>query len=261
LKTLKRRRKKNDITNSYAELDDRVKKIVVESRTIIDSIQKGWERISIGALSGKSEQLGNKPVPVDLNTIKLVLKQKKPTIFLSYCQKQKSEAVDLENVLLASNIKVIRDEKSLEYMGDYTLFMKKVRTTNFVLLLISDDYLKTSKCMLEILELRKDDDYKNRIMLVVHISAKPIYDISGSLDYVKFWDNKFKELEQAVIDNKLTLADSGVFGKELTQIRNTKNDIINFIHEIRNLLVPPLEDLKKISYFPILQRIYDAVTR
>jgi len=262
LKTLKRHRKKNDITNSYTELDDRVKKIVSEFRIIIESIQKDWERISIGALSGKSELPGTKPVAVDLNTIKLILKQKKPTIFFSYCAAQRSEAIDLENVLQASNIKVIRDEKSLNYMDDKIEFMKKVRTTNFVLLLISDAYLKTRHCMLEILELRKDDNYKNRIMLVVHISAKPIYDISGSLDYVKFWDNEFKELEQALNVNELPLESrSEAFGKELVQLRNTKNEIISFIHEIRNLLVPPLEELKKISYLPILQRIYDAVTK
>jgi len=147
-------------------------------------------------------------------------------------------------------------------MDDKIEFMKKVRTTNFVLLLISDAYLKTRHCMLEILELRKDDNYKNRIMLVVHISAKPIYDISGSLDYVKFWDNEFKELEQAINVNELPLESrSEAFGKELVQLRNTKNEIISFIHEIRNLLVPPLEELKKISYLPILQRIYDAVTK
>jgi len=160
LKTPKRRRKKNDIAKSYAELDNRVKKIVNEFKSILDSIQKNWERISIGALSGKSEQLGTKQPAVDLNTIKLVLNQKKVTIFFSYCHKQLPEAVDIENVLIASNIKVIRDEKSLNYMDNYTDFMKKVRTTNFVLLLISDDYLKSSRCMLEMLELRKDDNYK-----------------------------------------------------------------------------------------------------
>jgi len=251
--------KKNDITKSYTELDNRVKRTVTEFRTILDSIQKDWERISISALSRKSAQPGNKPVPVDLDTIKLVLNQKRPNIFLSYCHDQKSEAVDLENVLLASNMKVIRDEKSLHYMDNYTDFMKKVRTTNFVLLLISDNYLKSSKCMYEILELRKDDNYKNRIMLVVHISAKPIYDIKGSLEYVNYWDTKLKELEQAMIG--LTLEESGELGKELRQLRNTKNEIINFIQEIKILLVPPLDDLKKTSYLPILQRIYDTVTK
>jgi len=77
LQTPKRRRKKNDITKSYTELDNRVKKTVNEFRTILNSIQKDWDRISINALSGKSEQ----SVAVDLNTIKLVLNQKRPTIF------------------------------------------------------------------------------------------------------------------------------------------------------------------------------------
>lgn len=256
MQTPKRRRKKNDITKSYTELDNRVKKTVNEFRIILNSIQKDWDRISINALSGKSEQ----SVAVDLNTIKLVLNQKRPTIFLSYCHDQKSEAVNLENVLLASNMKVIRDEKSLNYMDNYTNFMKKVRTTDFVLLLISDDYLKSSKCMYEILELRKDDNYKNRIMLVVHSSANPIYDVTGkgSVGYVNYWDTKLKELEEAMVG--LTLEESGELGKELRQLRNTKNEIVNFIQEIKKLEVPPLDDLKKNSYLPILQRIYNAVT-
>jgi len=144
-------------------------------------------------------------------------------------------------------------------MDNYTDFMKKVRTTNFVLLLISDDYLKSSRCMLEMLELRKDDNYKNRIMLVVHISAKPIYETAGSLDYAKFWETKHKELEQAMVG--LTLEECGELGKELRQLRSTKNEIINFIqNDIRYQLVPPLDDLKQNSYLPILQRIYDTAT-
>jgi len=237
-----------------------MKQIFNDTKTQVDTVQKSWETLSISTLKTLSKGNGSesKSLIIDLATIKTILLQKRPTIFLSYCWSQKADAIEIESALQENNINVVRDEKELSYMDDLMKFMKRVRTTTFVLLLISKEYLESRNCMNEILELRKDDNYKNKIMLVVHPNAN-IYGSTGAIPYIKYWNKKLKELEEAI--EGLTLEEAGELGVELKQLRTTKNEIVNFIqNDIRFQLVPPLSDLKQDRYLPILQRIVNAVT-
>ena len=92
-------------------------------------------------------------------------------IFLSYAQANDETVKRIDDDLQVAGItliKDIRDLKSYESIKDY---MKRIRQTDFVLLIISDAYLNSRNCMYEILELVKDEDYKDKIIPIILADA------------------------------------------------------------------------------------------
>ncbi len=52
-------------------------------------------------------------------------------------------------------------------------------------MLISDDYLKTSNCMFEVLEFIKDENYRNRIIPIIFGSTN-IFSPEGRIYYLNY---------------------------------------------------------------------------
>lgn len=66
-------------------------------------------------------------------------------VFISYAWEGESEKVadELEAVLFAKNIRLIRDKTSLAFKGLIRKFMVQIGQGNLVVLVISDKYLKS----------------------------------------------------------------------------------------------------------------------
>lgn len=131
------------------------------------------------------------------------------TVFLSYCNADNDLADIIDKYLMRyPNIKVSRYTRDVGYKGSFKDFMKSLSKHDYVITLISDSYLKSRACMYEIGELIKDSDYKNKILFIVvntedeqfyrHKSNKNnaarIYEPSGIIQYIKYWENKYDEL-------------------------------------------------------------------
>lgn len=55
----------------------------------------------------------------------------------------------IANDLEVIGIRVIKDNKELEYTDNIPDFMKRIRSNDFALLLITDNYLKSKNCLYE----------------------------------------------------------------------------------------------------------------
>jgi hypothetical protein len=77
-------------------------------------------------------------------------------IFLSYSWYNSNIADCLDILFKTKNITLKRDVRDVEYKQSIKEFMKKIRTSDYCLVVISENYLKSINCMYEVTEFIKD---------------------------------------------------------------------------------------------------------
>jgi hypothetical protein len=73
-----------------------------------------------------------------------------PNIFLSYSWKDRDIADEIDNDFKAVGITFRRDERDAKYRTSIKEFMDTVGKHDYVVMLISDDYLRSANCMYEV---------------------------------------------------------------------------------------------------------------
>lgn len=150
-------------------------------------------------------------------------------IFLSYCWQNDNIANLIYNLFEREGIKIIRDKHDLNYKQSIKEFMEQVRDADYVIMLISEEYLKSINCMYEVLEFIKDEDYKMRILPLIHQDTN-IFNIIGRIDYIKYWEEEYEKLKEAA--NTVSRESSAEISNEIKKISNIKNTISEFINNI-----------------------------
>lgn len=137
------------------------------------------------------------------------------TLFLSYCQKD-SDIANMIEAGLAPHIngkaRVSRDIRDVEYHESFKKFMQTIETHDFVIMIISDHYLKSRNCMFEVLEVIKDSQFQKKLAFIVlsdgdiqyyqdqslpSIGAK-VYSLEGQTTYSLYWAKVEKELQEQI---------------------------------------------------------------
>lgn len=75
----------------------------------------------------------------------------KPTVFISY-KRDKSDIVNKLEVKIGGRAEIKRDTEEIGAWESITTFMKSIRTQDFAILVISDNYLKSVACMYEVIQ-------------------------------------------------------------------------------------------------------------
>lgn len=120
-------------------------------------------------------------------------------IYISYAWGGESEKIVdlLDTELQERSIKVIRDKRDLGYKGSITEFMKDIGKGNKVIVIISKKYLESENCMFELTQVYENKDFAKRIFPIVLADAD-IYKPLNRINYIKYWDGKIQELDQAI---------------------------------------------------------------
>lgn len=137
------------------------------------------------------------------------------TIFLSYCQKDTDIADYLEDSVkpyIQDRAKISRDIRDVEYHESFKRFMQSIEKHDFVITLISDNYLTSRNCMYEMLEVVKDSNFSEKLLFIVlndedarYYKVAPtksigadIYSMSGQARYSKYWSAVDKDLDKEI---------------------------------------------------------------
>lgn len=176
----------------------------------------------------------------------------KPTLFISYSWETKEIVNKISSDLQLVGVSVIKDNQELNYTDNIPNFMKRIRSSNFALLLVSDDYLKSKNCLFEILELQKDDDCWNKILPIVFKKTK-IYNAIDRLNYVKFWEDKTNELEIALKNTDPINATETY--KELKLFKDITANIDTFLKHISEAIHFTPEEIIEKNYKPIMDKL------
>ena len=91
----------------------------------------------------------------------------------------------------------MRDKRDLGYKGMIQDFMQEIGRGHAVVVVISNKYLKSPNCMFELVEIVKNKDVRDRIFPVVLRDAD-IYNPVNRIRYIKHWEDKLKELDEAM---------------------------------------------------------------
>lgn len=163
-----------------------------------------------------------------------------PDVYISYSWSDENTINEIDNTLQNNGILIKKDKRDAKYRADIKNFMDKIGLGSHVILVVSDKYLKSRNCMYEIMELLKNNDYKNKIYPIVLESAYKIYDAVATVEYYEFWDNKINELNQTIKTIQTAKNIKRVY-EEINHCENIRNSIDDFIDTIQNMNALTLE--------------------
>ncbi|OUD14684.1 hypothetical protein TPSD3_09190 [Thioflexithrix psekupsensis] len=180
----------------------------------------------------------------------------KAQVFISYAwnEKDSEENERLVNQLQADlsqrNIEIIRDKQHLGYKGDIKQFMQQIGRGHYVIVILSDKYLKSKNCMFELVEIAKHGDFVDRIFPIV-LSSANIYDPVILIDYIVHWEQEITRLEQAM--KKVSAANLQGIRESIDNYTAIRAAIANLISIIANMntLTP---EMHQNSHFESLYR-------
>lgn len=176
-------------------------------------------------------------------------------VFLSYAWGGDSEEFvnRLDQAFQGKGITIVRDKRDLGYKGLIKEFMKRIGCGKCVIAVISDKYLKSRNCMLELVEVSKNGQFYDRIFPIIFPDAK-IYDPVDRADYIIHWDSEINKLDSKLkmLVSNANLASFQQAVTQYTEFRATF-DIIIYMLQNMNTLTP---DIHSDSNF---EALFEAV--
>ncbi|MGL5777633.1 toll/interleukin-1 receptor domain-containing protein [Cetobacterium sp.] len=160
--------------------------------------------------------------------------------FISYCWRDEELVNKIDKNFLSQGIQLQRDKRDINSWESIKDFMKEIRECECAILVISSSYLKSINCMYEVLEVMKDENYRDKIITVVLKSAN-IYNSLKKIKYIKYWQEQHTELERGIREiNNFEITSK--LGEDLKKIRNIMGNIDEFISIISDMNNPVVDD-------------------
>ncbi len=141
----------------------------------------------------------------------------------------------------------------MKYKFSIEEFMSQIREVDYAILLIGDAYLKSMNCMREVLELRKEVNLSKK-MLPVLIGDANIFNPSGRLQYVQYWQEEVSKLEAQLKEIKDATSCLPSY-KDLKIIKEIHSNINEFLSDLANKKILKFEEIKDNDYHE-LQNIW-----
>ena len=160
---------------------------------------------------------------IDLNPLLRI------TIFISYSWKDKELANNVDAKFSKKNVNLVRDIRDIEYRDSIKDFMKKIRSTDYVILIISDNQLKSANCLYELNELIKDENYLNRVLPILKSDAD-IFTAIGRAKYLKYWEERAEEI--ITVMKTIKPSNQVDLGIELNKIERIQPVLLEFLQTI-----------------------------
>jgi len=179
-------------------------------------------------------------------------KIKQPSLFMSYCWAESEIAEKIYKDLVQIGVSILKDNHQLEYKDSIKAFMNSIRDSDYAMILISDDYLKSKNCIYELLQLLKESEYKNKILPII-IEGTKIYSASDRIRYIKYWEQKCEELKRDI--GTINPVNSIGVISDLKLFTEISQNIGEFLNEIGDMLHISLNKLQETHYKAILEKI------
>lgn len=171
-------------------------------------------------------------------------------IFLSYSWNDFEVANQLDNYFMQLGIKLIRDIRDVEYRQNLKEFIKSIRSCDFVIMLISDSYLRSFNCMTEVIEAIKEVSYSQKIIHVI-LGNLDINSPKSRINYTNFWKESSDQFEESLkILNESTKLPHI---EDLRKYRKIEFEIGSFLQEVSNFKYLTFKQLKEQNFIPILE--------
>lgn len=162
-------------------------------------------------------------------------------IFVSYCQKDSVYADNIDLYFKNKGITIHRDIRDISNWKSIREYMGTIRKMDYAILIISDNYLKSFNCMYEVLEVMKEKDYTNKIFPVVVETS--IYPSTGRISYIRYWQDKYKELQEQI--SQIDIVNAGNIIDDLKKTQNIVLSMDEFLAKVADMNNPNVSDVNK----------------
>lgn len=195
---------------------------------------------------------------------------KNQKIFISYCWNDVAFADLIDNDFKNMGYTLTRDVRDIEFKDSIKDFMKTIGKHDFVISIMSDQYLKSVNCMYEISEVMRAREYKEKMLLVIlkdsdneflpslseipSIIAADVYSFEQRIGYISYWEEKEKAYTEMV--RKITQDTNKIEPlQELKRIKSISNNVGEFLSDISDWNNTSLSDLKASDYTAFIKEI------
>ncbi|WP_454844832.1 toll/interleukin-1 receptor domain-containing protein [Priestia megaterium] len=203
-----------------------------------------------------------------------IVEEEQPKIFISYCWEDAVFADLIDNDFKDMGHTLTRDIRGLKFKDSIKSFMHSIGKHDFVISIISDNYLKSVNCMYEISEVMRLREYKGKMLLVIlkdsDVSFLPsesdvpsqiaanVYSLEEQINYITYWENK--EAAYAEMISKITQETSKIQPlQELKRIKNISSTVSEFLSDISDWNNTNLSELKKSNYGAFIEEINSSI--
>ncbi|MFK5969527.1 MAG: toll/interleukin-1 receptor domain-containing protein [Candidatus Marithrix sp.] len=175
-------------------------------------------------------------------------------VFISYSHKDKEIIDFIDKSFFRIGIQIIRDVRDAENYEKLGKFAERIKESDYVLMYISDSFLKSSNCMLEVIELVKDSKYDNRLIPILDKSAIHIRNPKIIFDYVTYWKKEGDELNAKILGTDVR-GNAAEILKSVGKYDDFSAKIAAFLTVIVEMKTVNFSDLQKSGFQEILDRI------
>lgn len=176
-------------------------------------------------------------------------------VFVSYAWGGKSEQIvdEIQQAFSQRGIDIVRDKKELEYKESIEGFELRIGMGQCIVLVISDQYLKSHHCMRELLEIYRKREFHDRIFPIILEDAN-IYKPIDRIEYIKFWDNEIVQLNLAIKQVNV-LTNIGKINSALDTFSDIRRNIDNLIDLLSDMNSLTPEKHQESGYLTLIDEV------
>jgi len=160
-------------------------------------------------------------------------------MFVSYCQRDAVYADNIDLYFKNRNVVIHRDIRDISNWKSIREYMRTISDIDYAILFVTDNYLKSFNCMYEVLEVMKEKNYEHKIFPVVVETS--IYSASGRIPYIKYWEDKYKKLQNEII--QIDIVNAGNLIDDLKRTQNICLTMSEFLSKIADMNNPNISDV------------------
>jgi hypothetical protein len=183
-----------------------------------------------------------------------------PEIYLSYKHGSDSEII-AEKVVkkgIEDGYNIIYDKANLEYRGKTWEFMKRIGLGKYVIVIMSDAYMKSEYCMFEFMEImKKGENFEEKVFPVV-IEDADIYKVSDWSKYEEYWEGEIEKLKvdlHKLDSERLYVSIESI--KRYEDVRDSIPKMMEFFGKTKSWTYEDLEVKGCASLFDMIQNQID----
>ena len=161
------------------------------------------------------------------------MEDKKPTLFISYCQKDGNTYADDLETELVDYFEVKRDKSKLIPNDDIYDFMAGIADEDYVIIVLTSEYVKSRNCMLEMAYLASQDDWPQKTMVLV--IDESIYSTGRKLEILTYW-SLMQQKTNLIIDDDCSGKE--LMGQDMEYLNTINSKLEEFLLGISRRLNP-----------------------
>lgn len=197
-----------------------------------------------------------------------IMKRKKavvadPRIFFSYAWDQ-DEALIMQvyNSLKNDGFNVIKDKENIGYKGVISKFMNEIGSADFVIVAISDKYLKSKFCMYELYEIFRNsgmnrDTFGKKIFPIRIDESINLGDPDVVNGYTRYWKEQEQEWATRVKDESDSITEEQA--RQFQFIKRLVNDVNNILSCLADINSLNLNALKSNDFADVKSALKESI--